>query len=51
MIDHIEFDPEDKKKLSKALARYSSEAKQDVQTHPLSKIMAAIKSKFTKITD
>ena len=51
VIDHIEFDPEDKGKLSKVLARFSTEAKQDVQTHPLSKIMAAIKSKFTKITD
>jgi hypothetical protein len=51
VIDHIEFDPEDKGKLSKFFARCSSEAKKYVKSHPLSKIMATIKSKFTKITD
>ena len=50
-IDHVEFDVEDKGKISKVLAHCSSNSKQDRKTHPLAKIMTAIKSKFTKITD
>ena len=50
-LETVEFDPADNNKLVKCLARCSSDSKVNHKIHPFSRLMIAIKSKYTKIED
>lgn len=50
-LDHLEFDVSDENKLTKCLAKCTSNAKGDAKTSAISKLMIAIKEKFTNLTD
>ena len=49
-LENPEFDAEDNNKLQRCLRRCNSDSK-DRRMHPFSKLMIAIKSKYTKIDD
>ena len=50
-LDNLEFDVSDENKLTKCLAKCTSNAKGDAQTSAISKLMIAIKAKFKNLTD
>ena len=50
-LDNLEFDVSDENKLTKCLAKCTSNAKVDSHTSAISKLMIAIKEKFTNLTD
>ena len=50
-LNHLEFDVSDENRLIKCLAKCSIDAKGDVKTSAISKLMIAIKAKFTNRTD
>ena len=50
-LDNLEFDASDENKLTKCLAKCTSNAKGDAETSAISKLMIAIKKKFKNLTD
>ncbi len=50
-LANLEFNDSDENKLTKCLAKFSSDAKDDRRTHAISKPMIVIKAKFTNLTD
>ena len=50
-LDNLEFDVSDENKLTKCLAKCTSNAKVDSHTSAISKLMIAIKEKFKNLTD